>query len=35
MSEATLRSNTRWVFWLSVVICLAPLVPYALRGAGA
>lgn len=32
MTEETLRSKSRWAFWLGVAICLVPLLPYAMRG---
>ena len=32
MSDETLRAKTNTAFWMSVAICLAPLVPYALGG---
>lgn len=32
MSDDTMRSRNRLVFWLVLVICLAPLIPYAMRG---
>lgn len=35
MSEQALRDQDRRAFWYIVAICLVPLVPYALRGAGA
>ena len=34
MSDATLRSKTNTALWMVVAICLLPLVPYALSGAG-
>lgn len=34
MSEETMRKNERKAYWMIWAICLAPLVPYALRGAG-
>jgi hypothetical protein len=32
MTDETLRAKTNTAFWMSVAICLAPLVPYALGG---
>jgi hypothetical protein len=34
MSDETLRSRNRWVFWLAIAITLGPLLPYAARGLG-
>jgi hypothetical protein len=35
MSEQAIASKTRFAIWLGVAITLVPLVPYALKGAGA
>ena len=35
MSDASLRSRNNLAIWLGIAIALLPLVPYALRGAGA
>jgi hypothetical protein len=35
MTDKTLRSTNNRALWLAALITLVPLVPYALRGAGA
>jgi hypothetical protein len=34
MSKEQLRSRDRWIFWSFVVVCLVPLIPYAMHGSG-
>jgi hypothetical protein len=34
MSQEQLRSRDRWILWSVIAMSLAPLVPYAIHGAG-
>jgi hypothetical protein len=34
MSAEKLRSKDRLILWSTIVMCLVPLVPYAMHGAG-
>jgi hypothetical protein len=34
MSREQLRARDRWIFWSVVAMCLVPLIPYAIHGAG-
>mgnify|MGYP001811062638 FL=1 len=34
MTEEVMRKHESRAIWLGIVICLLPLVPYALHGAG-